>query len=715
MPVAKISAVSRWLSSPTKSGWIFAAALGAAVGVYWLDNVMPWHYAEWILYVVPLVIAAFSRKTWVLHSNGLICTVLIIAGYFASPKHESHEVELLNRTLGILMLWLTLVLLAAQNRTAREVVRLASFSHLNPNPVLEFDGGGEVVFCNPAAGEVLREMGTEARAFLPKDWEQVLGQLRACPAQAVEREVCVGERCFEARICLASGYEAMRIYGREITANRRAETALRQSEARFSAMFHRNPEGLFLARLDDDRMVDINEAFAAMLGFERQEVIGRTALELEIWLEPAERGKMVEAVRQTGHCRNFEMQFRKKDGQIGYGLISAEACVLGGTAHILGVLNNITERKQAEQALGESDARYRRLYESMRDAIVSVDMTGLIIDCNPVFCSMVGYSLAELTQMTYQDLTPESWHEMEAEILARQTLVRGYSDVYEKEYRIKDGRILPVELRTFVLQNEAGRPTGMWAIVRDITERKQSRAALHALAQRLRHAQDEEQRRIARELHDSTAQRMAAVSMNLGLLEDRIGEQNEGARKLLQECACMVEEASQEVRTISYLLHPPFLEQLGLGPALRAYAEGFAKRSGIAVQVEMTPGLPRFPDDVALALFRVAQEGLGNVYRHSGSPSAWVRLSCGAAGLMLEIEDVGRGIPTPVLAALRGSGHATGVGLASLRERLDLIGGELDISSSPRGTVLSAVVPQTNFGELAGSQEYANVSQTLTP
>jgi PAS domain S-box-containing protein len=135
-------------------------------------------------------------------------------------------------------------------------------------------------------------------------------------------------------------------------------------------------------------------------------------------------------------------------------------------------------REQAEEALRQSEKKYRTLHESMMDAFISVDMAGHIVEFNSVYKNILGYPEEELYNLTYVDITPEKWHASEARIVDEQILERGYSDVYEKEYRKKDGTVFPVELRTFLIRDEAGRPTGMWAVVRDITERKRAEVQL---------------------------------------------------------------------------------------------------------------------------------------------------------------------------------------------------------------------------------------------
>ncbi len=156
----------------------------------------------------------------------------------------------------------------------------------------------------------------------------------------------------------------------------------------------------------------------------------------------------------------------------------------GKPRRMIGAMQDITARKQAELALRQSETRYRMLHESLRDAFVQTSMEGHIIDCNDFYCQMLGYTPKELDALTYKDLTPERWHDFEETIVQEQILPRGYSDVYEKEYRRKDGTLIPVELRTILARNEAGQPNAMWAIVRDITERKRVETTLHQYATR---------------------------------------------------------------------------------------------------------------------------------------------------------------------------------------------------------------------------------------
>jgi len=222
---------------------------------------------------------------------------------------------------------------------------------------------------------------------------------------------------------------------------------------------------------------------------------------------------------------------------------------------------------------------------------------------------------------------------------------------------------------------------------------KQAEASLRRLSGRLLHLQDEERRRISRELHDSTAQALAGLAMNLSLLSDRVSALDPAARRALAESLALTEQCAREIRTVSYLLHPPLLEEVGLASALRWYAEGFTKRSGIRVELDMPPELGPLPRDVEIALFRVAQESLANVHRHADSATACIRLVRSRAEILLEISDQGRGILPGVLEKSAGGGAGLGVGIAGMWERVTQLGGQLTVSSTGQGTTVRATLP----------------------
>ena len=216
---------------------------------------------------------------------------------------------------------------------------------------------------------------------------------------------------------------------------------------------------------------------------------------------------------------------------------------------------------------------------------------------------------------------------------------------------------------------------------------------LRLLSARLMAMQDEERRRIARDLHDGIGPLIAALSMNNGLLAQQTKKLGPEVGEVLQQNNQLVEQLSKETRTISHLLHPPLLDEIGLLPAIKMFAEGFAERSSVKVTVELSPEIGRLPPNVEISVFRIVQECLTNVYRHSGSKTARIKIEPSQEKLLtVEVCDEGKGMPrTNGVPVPPGSNH--GVGLSGMRERLRELGGTLDIQSSEKGTTVIAAVP----------------------
>ena len=228
--------------------------------------------------------------------------------------------------------------------------------------------------------------------------------------------------------------------------------------------------------------------------------------------------------------------------------------------------------------------------------------------------------------------------------------------------------------------------------VLDVTEdqrvRHQLRATLEqvrTLAVRQLQVRDEERRRIAREIHETTVQKLAALQLNLARLR-RAGLDCTGEDEMLEESVALTESAISDLRTLSYVLHPPMLDETGLGSAVRWYATGFAKRSGLAIRVDVPGEIERFPHEVEIAVFRLVQEGLINILRHADTDRAAVHLRIEPGRLVAEVQDWGKGMPADDSAGF-------GVGLSGMRERIEQLGGTLEIRSGPGGTTLSADLP----------------------
>ena len=264
-------------------------------------------------------------------------------------------------------------------------------------------------------------------------------------------------------------------------------------------------------------------------------------------------------------------------------------------------------------------------------------------------------------------------------------------EVWEGEllHSKRDGTIITVASRWRTLRDVSGKPMGWLEINTDITLRRQAEEAARSLSGRILTLQDEERRRIARELHDSLGQYLAALKMNLESLPTSKIDQP----RIISECSSILEQCLIETRTISHLLHPPLLDESGLGSAIRWYVDEFARRSGIAVNFQISQDLLRLSSDVEIALFRAVQEGLTNVHRHSGASSVEILLALDKKQVRLEIRDNGRGIPQERMICLMEGASGFGVGLAGLRERVSQLGGSVQIQSDASGTRLSVTTP----------------------
>ena len=229
------------------------------------------------------------------------------------------------------------------------------------------------------------------------------------------------------------------------------------------------------------------------------------------------------------------------------------------------------------------------------------------------------------------------------------------------------------------------------------TSSEQSEKELIELTERLFNIQDEERRRIALELHDGTAQNLFAISVNLQKLGHMNRANGDEAKELIGESQSLVDQSLREIRTLSYLLHPPLLDQAGLVSALQWYVEGFSKRSGIFIDLYTQP-VGRLPSAVEMALFRVVQEALSNVRRHSESETASIRLEHRHSAVVLEIKDHGRGLSVDGNGFDANGSVCLGVGIPGMKQRLRQLGGKLEIESDAHGTTVYAVVPIANGG-----------------
>jgi PAS domain S-box-containing protein len=383
-------------------------------------------------------------------------------------------------------------------------------------------------------------------------------------------------------------------------------------------------------------------------------------------------------------------------------------------------------------ALGESSRRgtssralLAAIVNSSNDAVISKNLDGVITSWNRAAEQLFGWSASEAVGQSIMILIPPELRNQEVEILRR--LRNGERiEHLETVRRKKSGEQIEVALTISPVIGPSGAVIGASKIARDITERKQVEAKLKAandhleervqertaelwekneelvkqaktvreLSGRLLQAQDEERRRIARELHDSVGQLLAATSMTLSKISRQRRTLSTEINACVEEISGLVEQASTEIRTISHLLHPPLLDELGLESAIRIFIEGFGQRSKIKVSFAMSGGFERLSRDYELTIFRIVQECLTNIHRHSDSKTANINLSQKDGFVHCEIRDEGKGIPQDKQLAF-ASYTTMGVGLRGMRERVNQLGGLLQIHSNGEGTSIAVTFPVT--------------------
>ena len=272
----------------------------------------------------------------------------------------------------------------------------------------------------------------------------------------------------------------------------------------------------------------------------------------------------------------------------------------------------------------------------------------------------------------------------------------------EVQYRLRarDGSYRWFASRSRSISETKSGETRWVGIATDVDDLKQAEARLRKLSMQLMKAQDAERRRIAREIHDTTVQNLAAAALEIDQVREGHVPAGKMADRSLGEARHLINQSLEELRTLSYFFHPPMLDELGLASAVRWYARGLEKRAGLRVSVEGPERMPRLTEEVESTLFRVAQEALANVHRHSGSKEARIRIAPTSDGIMLEVSDDGSGIPASYLDGASDADAPLGVGIPGMRLRLQQIGGCLKIESSGKGTTVRATVPAGGEGRL---------------
>jgi PAS domain S-box-containing protein len=381
-------------------------------------------------------------------------------------------------------------------------------------------------------------------------------------------------------------------------------------------------------------------------------------------------------------------------------------------------------RERAERELRESNERITNILESISDAFIVLDKEWRFTYVNPraeeIFLPL-GKSRANLLGKIYwlefQDLVGTLLEENFRRAVAANVKVEFeifYAPLnswfHVRAYPGRNGLSvyfldITVQKRANdeqrqLLQSLSEARDQLEKRVEDRTaELEAANESLRDLSARLLKVQDEERRRLARELHDSVGQILAALSMNIAVVQSQSHKLDSVGARAVSENAELLQQVSSEIRTMSHLLHPPLLEIAGLASALRWYVDGFSERSKIKVDIELPSGLDRLPNETELAVFRIVQECLTNIHRHSGSETAAIRIWQEDSGLVIQIRDHGKGISLEKQLELTGSSRG-GVGLRGMRERLRQLGGAMEVQSEGKGTTIVAIFP---LGPIGGS------------
>ena len=480
-----------------------------------------------------------------------------------------------------------------------------------------------------------------------------------------------------------------------------------QSEEPFR-MFIESVQDYAIFMLDPGgRIASWNAGAERIKGYKAPEIIGQhfSTFYSKEDVRSGKPQRLLDDAKKEGRTGDEGWRIRK-DGSRFWANVTITA-IKDASGSLIGfgkVTRDLTERRRTEIALRRSEERSRLFVDAVQDyAIFMLDPEGCVSTWNTGAERIKGYKASEIIGHHFSRFYPEE--DVRAGKPPWELDVATKEGRFEEEgWRIrKDGSRFWANVIITAVRDRAGELLGFSKVTRDVTERMLAQKSLEESRQRLRESekslrdlslhllrtQDEERRQIGREIHDSLGQYLSVLKMKLDSMSSSQATAEEST-----QCASLVEECVKEVRTISYLLYPPMLEEMGLKSAIPWYLEGFSKRSGINATFHVPDDFERLSRDAELVLFRVLQESLTNVQRHSGSKTADVEISQTDNAVTLQVTDRGKGLPTAILE------HGTqdwmgslGVGLRGMSERLRQLGGSLDISSNDSGTRVRATVP----------------------
>ena len=448
-----------------------------------------------------------------------------------------------------------------------------------------------------------------------------------------------------------------------------------------------------------------NKSAERIFGYDAEEAIGQ---HITLVIPPerhAEESEILNRVRRGERVDHFQTVRRAKDGRL-LDVSLTISPVRDPSGRVIGaskVARDITAQKQAEQALRESEQRFRVITDAAPILVWMAGTNKLCYYFNKGWLDFVGRTLEQESGNGWtENVHPEDFERCLEVYVANFDARRSF----EMEYRMRHhtGQYRWILDRGVPRYAPDGTFEGYVGGCLDIHDQKEAAEKVRIADDmtRLMKTQDEERRRIARELHDSAGQTLAVLGINLAQLVDRAKSLAPELAKEGKEIEAIVQQLSREIRTTSYLLHPPLLDESGLASALSWYVEGLAERSQIAVTLDVAANLGRLPSDMELAIFRVVQECLTNIHRHSGSKTAVIRVSRTGETVRTEVRDQGKGISPERLLEIQSQG--SGVGIRGIRERIRHFHGEMKIESSGSGTSVIVIIPIPRQAHSADSE-----------
>jgi two-component system NarL family sensor kinase len=450
-------------------------------------------------------------------------------------------------------------------------------------------------------------------------------------------------------------------------------------------LFELDADGTFLGMWSSSQNLTIGRQ-SNFLGRHAMEVLGEDVF------RPF--GKVFHRVISTGESKEIEFPANLIDGQHWFhALVLPVARRFGKTPSVSLLTRDITAQKKTENELRKSESLLAQAEQVANIGSWEIDPQLRTVLCSDNLYRLFGLDyphrkidMRELSRNVHPD------DAIEAQQLLRSAIATGKPFEHDFRYVSPSGEQRNFHARGSPFCDRGGHVLRVVGVTEDITDRLKAEARMRDLSDRLFTLRDEEQRRLARDLHETVLQGLAALKMALARVGESLPKRDRIGNKFLHSARKFAEEVIQQIRTVSYLLHPMLLEEAGLGPALRSFVAGFSERSGIRVKVTIRRGFGRLPKEMEIALFRVVQEALTNIHRHSKSAAASIHLQRASGKVRIEVKDQGVGMTLPSTAS--GTKSRLGIGIAGMCERVKQLGGVLEIQSQrSRGTTISVELP----------------------